>query len=430
MLSEKERLTADTGKNADYFFRSLVIVAVASIVAILALGCYGTYKIYSNHTIMNAEEDAVQVGEALLKHEEVSILKGDRKNGFFVGITKEELPQLDSRLREFLRPFGIVKIKIYDEKHTIVYSTDRAIIGKHDADNLRLARALVGVNDSKLEESEDVLDLADEKMIDVDVVETYVPIRDNQGKVVGAFEIYMDVSKYTNDLRNVVVSTFTILFCVLFSVFGCSFLVIRKMTDRLRKAETELNRIAVTDPLTGIANRRQIIHRGAEEFARLVRKRQQRPDAPTLGVVMIDVDHFKKVNDTFGHGAGDAVLKEIAGRIGSTLRQYDAVGRYGGEEFLVILPETELEEAWHIAERIRRRVADGPVLVDNQVVQVSVSLGISSVHPGETDYRPALERADNGLYRAKAAGRNRVMCVDDERCCREKSPARLEAVKV
>lgn len=429
MAAEHEKTAVESGKSADYFFRSLVIVAVFSIGAILTLCCYGTYKIYSSHTIANAEEDAVQVGEALLKHEEVNMLSGDRKNGYTVTISPEELPQMDRRLREFLHPFGIVKIKIYDERHTIVYSTDHDIIGKHDKDNMRLARALVGVVDSKLEASKDVLDLAEEKMIEVDVVETYVPIRADDDRVVGAFEIYMDVSRYTSDVRNVVVSTFAILLLVMLAVFGCSFFVIRRMTDRLREAEAELQRIAVTDPLTGIANRRQIVHRAAEEFARQVRKKQQRQEVPGLGMVMVDVDHFKRINDTYGHGAGDDVLREIASRIGSVLRPYDTVGRYGGEEFLVILAETALDEARHIAERIRRRVADEPVVVDNQVIQISASLGIATVLAGETDYRPALERADKGLYLAKAAGRNRVMCAGDEGCRSEGARPRLEAVK-
>lgn len=429
MPEEHEKSVVESVESADYFFRSLMVVAVFSIGAILTLCCYGIYKIYSSHTITNAEEDAVQVCEALLKHEEVNILTGDRGKGWTVTIPPEELPQMDRRLREFLRPFGIVKIKIYDERHTIVYSTDTAIIGKHDKNNMRLARALVGVVDSKLEASKDVLDLAEEKMIEVDVVETYVPIRANDERVVGAFEIYMDVSRYTSDVRKVVVSTFVILLLVLLAVFGCSFFVIRRMTDRLREAEAELQRIAVTDPLTGIANRRQIVHRAAEEFARQLRNKRTRPEFPGLGMIMVDVDHFKRINDTYGHGAGDDVLREIASRIGSVLRPYDAVGRYGGEEFLVILPETELDEAWHIAERIRRRVADEPVVVDNQVIQASASLGIATVLAGETDYRPALERADKGLYLAKAAGRNQVMCAGDEGCRGEGARPKLEAVK-
>lgn len=429
MSAEKEQTVVERVKNADYFFRSLVLVAALSIGAILMLCCYGTYKIYLNHTIATAEEDAVQVSEALLKHEEVNIMKGDKEKGFTVTISPEELPHVDQRLRQFLRPFGIVKIKIYNEKRTIVYSTDSAIIGKHDKNNVRLVRALLGFVDSKLEKSEDVLDMAEEKVIEVDVVETYVPIIADDGRVIGAFEIYMDVSRYTSDVRNVVVSTFAILLVVLLSVFGCSFFVIRRMTERLREAEAELKRIAVTDPLTGIANRRQIIHRATEEFARQMRRKQQRTAVPSLGIIMADVDHFKQINDTYGHSAGDDVLREIASRIGSVLRQYDAVGRYGGEEFLVILSETELEETWHIAERIRRRVADDPVVVDNQVIRVSASLGIATVLAGETDYRPALERADKGLYLAKTAGRNRVMCAGDEQCRGERSRPKLEAVK-
>lgn len=399
--------------NTDRLFVSLLWIALISIGAVLFLACYGTYRTYSSHITMVAENDSTQISLALMHHEQAALLTGDLPSGFRIGIDPRELPRLDVRLREFLQPFGILKIKIYDENRTIVYSTDREIIGMADRGNPHLIRALAGFNDSRLERKEKVQDLAEEQRIGVDVVETYVPIRDMRGKVIGAFEIYLDVTAYKKNLHSVVLATFVMLLAVLLLVSACSYLVLRKIVARLREAEAELQRMAITDPLTGIANRRQIMHRVNEEFARHLRKRREGVDAVPLGIIMLDVDLFKNINDTHGHAVGDAVLKEVSARIVHCLRPYDLVGRFGGEEFLVMLPETELQEVWRVAERIRTFIAGEPVRNEGVIVPITASLGVASLRNGERDCGAALKRADKGLYQAKIAGRNQVACVDE-----------------
>jgi diguanylate cyclase (GGDEF)-like protein len=157
-------------------------------------------------------------------------------------------------------------------------------------------------------------------------------------------------------------------------------------------------KLAVTDRLTGLANRR-----GAEQVAKREIVRVKRFAAP-LSFVIFDIDHFKKVNDTQGHGAGDQVLQRIARTIAGQLRETDLAARWGGEEFLVVLPNTPLEGALGCADRIRRAVAAQPT---SQGGPVTVSGGVAQLHPGEL-LEEVVARADAQLYKAKAAGRNLV----------------------
>ena len=170
-----------------------------------------------------------------------------------------------------------------------------------------------------------------------------------------------------------------------------------------------LKHIGLTDPLTGVNNRRYVERRLLEE---LVRSRRQKT---ALACLFIDIDHFKQINDTIGHQAGDEVLRGVAGRIKAELRMSDALGRFGGEEFLVLLTETELADASNVAERIRQSIAEHPlVLLNGAQLQVTVSIGVAALPPaqsGETLENAAqqfIARADVALYQAKAGGRNRV----------------------
>lgn len=157
------------------------------------------------------------------------------------------------------------------------------------------------------------------------------------------------------------------------------------------------------DELTGVYSRRAGMARLAEEFSR------SRRYGAVFSVAMIDVDHFKRVNDLHGHLVGDQVLRQIALRLRKDLRDCDIVVRYGGEEFLLILPETELRNALVPLERIRRTVSRELVHVGDVGVAVSVSIGVTTAFPLEEDLSEAVRRADEALYTAKKAGRDRVV---------------------
>ncbi len=173
------------------------------------------------------------------------------------------------------------------------------------------------------------------------------------------------------------------------------------MTER-RLAELRLEELAKTDALTGLMNRRSFFERLHAETARA--GRFSRP----LAVAMLDVDHFKHVNDTYGHAVGDMVLQQVARIIAQSVRTMDGVGRVGGEEFAVLLPETGSAAAMGVLERIRQAVAVHEMVTEHgQRVQVTVSAGVA-VWQGEEDGESILRRADAALYAAKSAGRNRV----------------------
>jgi diguanylate cyclase (GGDEF)-like protein len=187
-----------------------------------------------------------------------------------------------------------------------------------------------------------------------------------------------------------------------------TYLLIRRLSGGLDAAESNLVRFATVDELTEIWNRRQTLDLLQAEIERARRQR-----AP-LAVIMIDIDHFKQVNDRHGHAAGDAVLRDVAALISRELRPYDALGRIGGEEFLVVAPGVALQDAAALAERVRASVADTPVPWQDLAIRVTMSAGVAPVLPAEDDALDrALARADRALYQAKDAGRDRIIASGD-----------------
>ena len=165
-----------------------------------------------------------------------------------------------------------------------------------------------------------------------------------------------------------------------------------------------INAMATTDGLTGLNNSRHFFELADREFVRY-----KRYGAP-LSVFMIDIDHFKQINDTHGHAAGDQVLKHLAGKLMEQVRDSDIVGRYGGEEFAVILPETKLETAIDIAERVREAIEnDAARTEDSGDIKYTLSIGVSIFTQDIQTVAAVFETADKGLYEAKASGRNRVV---------------------
>jgi diguanylate cyclase (GGDEF)-like protein len=176
---------------------------------------------------------------------------------------------------------------------------------------------------------------------------------------------------------------------------------ISQLQDALRRRNAELERISRSDPLTGLPNRRDI----DEQLASMVASSRRHGD--TLAVAMIDIDHFKGINDSHGHAAGDAVLREVAARLRDAARHEDVVGRWGGEEFVALLPRCDVGRVHEVCDRIRRAVAATPIdLPEGGSLQVTVSIGCTE---GVDD--DVVDRADSALYMAKEAGRDRTVAL-------------------
>lgn len=178
------------------------------------------------------------------------------------------------------------------------------------------------------------------------------------------------------------------------------------LTER-KNLEEKLRSQAMTDPLTGVFNRRYLQAQATTEISRA--RRQHHP----IALIAIDIDHFKRINDTYGHDVGDDVLKSFTRVVNELLRQEDLLCRVGGEEFAILLPNTSLAQAEQVAERIRSKAAATPINISEEhsekVLWLTVSLGITAILTTEKALKPALKRADIGLYQAKENGRNQVV---------------------
>jgi len=184
-----------------------------------------------------------------------------------------------------------------------------------------------------------------------------------------------------------------------------------RIGERIIALEQRIMKLATTDSLTGVLNRRAFMERMEEEIQRA--KREGNP----ISLILMDIDHFKRINDTYGHQTGDLVLQRVTNKLIDKSRAYDFVGRYGGEEFVICVLSTEEAAPHFIAERMRRDIEAQTVVTDhsNQTIRITASFGVATCRPESEDGLDALiKRTDKALYEAKNRGRNRVCLARDE----------------
>jgi diguanylate cyclase (GGDEF)-like protein len=185
-------------------------------------------------------------------------------------------------------------------------------------------------------------------------------------------------------------------------LLGSSYIMLTQLIGKIDAAQSALREASITDELTGLRNRRFLLSRFNEEFERARRHNSQ------IGFMMMDLDHFKKINDTYGHPFGDLVIKSAAKIISIAMREYDIAARYGGEEFAVLVTETKRQDLVALAERIREQLENQDISDAGITVRVTISIGVTSLNEVDTP-ETLLKRADNALYQAKHEGRNRVV---------------------
>ena len=219
------------------------------------------------------------------------------------------------------------------------------------------------------------------------------------GEVRGGISISFDIEELQSKIRY---NTITIVvFGIITTLFllGLIYFFMSRLIKKLDEARQTIEKIAITDHLTEVFNRRHIMSRFEEEFEKVKRLKEN------VSCIMADIDNFKAINDSYGHLVGDHVLKVISHRIRNTVRAYDILGRYGGEEFLIIMPETSLEDARGLAERIRTHVREEQI----SNVTVTMSLGVVCVDESDRSVDDIIRRADENLYKAKKGGKDRVV---------------------
>lgn len=397
-------------RNPQKLIRLLQIVAITSTCLILFASIFGTHWLYRGYVEKISREDAIRISELIVAIENRFLLPAENLTQSGLLLNDAALTELDQRMNQFLSPHGVLKVKVFSLKGTILYSTDHSIISRSNRNNPDLLSALGGTASSKLQTKESFQDMSSETRFDVDVVETYVPIINSTGQVVGCFEIYQDATPFRDEVLKGVVMSVVVLAAVLIVVFFIAYGFLRTAVRRLLQAQERLHYLAVRDALTGLFNRREIALQGANEFDRYRRQSVGVEYAP-FSVMMIDIDNFKAINDTYGHVAGDQILRLAAQYLSEEMRSYSLVGRYGGEEFVVVLPGGGVDDASAVAERIRAGIAERSLKCDVCETNITVSIGTTVVGDQDRTFEDVVSRADKALYRAKEQGRNRVVII-------------------
>lgn len=389
--------------------RILNAVLLISLLAVLILPAYTMFFLtpaFTGFLISDTEKRLVRVAERMAD----SLLKEEKE------ISAQSItPYFIRELGHIREAIDVWKVKVFTLDGTIVFSTDPADIGQKSGKDFFGNVISTGRPYSYI--SPKTIKGKYGQPVEAQIIETYVPVMHNR-EVVGVFEIYYDITATIKALDRLTNKAYFVLLGIVLLLLGAVLVSVAKARASMRAQEAaegevrqqkqlleEQNRelallheqaqeLSLRDHLTGLGNRRLMeIH-----FERAISLAHRY--GKSLSLIMLDVDFFKKYNDTHGHPAGDAVLRRVASVIQEHLREADAAFRYGGEEFLLLLPETGMDTGLQAAEKLRLAVAKD--------LDVTVSLGVSFYRAGATAAGMITE-ADEALYEAKRQGRNRVV---------------------
>jgi diguanylate cyclase (GGDEF)-like protein len=227
------------------------------------------------------------------------------------------------------------------------------------------------------------------------------------GDIRGGISVTLDIEHIHTEMKKNIYFIMALSIISIAALLFAIYLFTTRLIKRIVESRKKIEELIMFDELTGIFNRRHTFMRFHEEFSKA---RRQKKD---LSCVMIDLDHFKQVNDTYGHHAGDIVLNGFAKFLQKFIRAYDILGRIGGEEFLIVLPDTSFGNARQFSERLREHIEKNlAIQYESITIRITVSLGISCMSEDDDSLDDIMKRADQGLYKAKNEGRNRVGWVE------------------
>lgn len=310
-------------------------------------------------------------------------------------------------LKETISDFKLWKIKLFSPSGIVIYSSDIKDVGVVNKHSYFKDVVTKGGTFTKIVNKD--TETMEGQFVTRDVVETYVPMM-NEGRFMGAWELYYDITARRQALDNLldefnfllyILSGFLLLVAAI-TTFG-----LKRSNRERREFEEALIEMANTDKLTGVLNRRSFLSIMEWEAEKLDRYQRH------ACFLMLDIDHFKNVNDTYGHQVGDEVLVAVAEACVGALRKSDRFARYGGEEFAAYLPETEKQGAIAVAQRLRLAVESLGITAHGKSINVTISVGLSVFDGTEAfSLEMAIHLADQAMYTAKSTGRNKVCCYD------------------
>lgn len=375
-------------------FQASLCLAIVVCIVVPLFHHYYIYPSFTKELVNITENEAMR----LAVHMKRLLIKDDQKQN--ITITDEDKAAFEIIADDF----SLMKIKVFSPDGTILYSTDKNDIGRIN-DKSYFTEIVAKGKTHTLVVRKNTTTLEDE-ISPHDVVETYVPVV-HQGQFIGAFELYYNITERKEALDKLNTTIKSLIFALSFLLiitFSLAFIKVTKMLSERLQLEEKLEFLANTDALTKIANRRHFLEDLNFEISRFIRY------SHPATLLLFDIDHFKKVNDTYGHQVGDDVLRTVAKTCKDMLRENDLIGRYGGEEFIVCLPETDAEQALKVAEKMRRAIEELQLQHKNDYFSITISIGVAPLLMNDTISEASIiSHADQALFQAKSNGRNQVV---------------------
>lgn len=390
--------------------RFINIILLISLLAVLILPLYVLYFLtpaFNDFILADTERRLIQVAERM----------ADSLEGEGAITSRSITPHFIERLENIRTSIALKKVKVFTVDGIIVYSTDPHDIGDKTQKSFFPEVVATGYPRSYI--ASKVLSAGSQKFQN-QIIETYVPIINSDTfDVVGVFEVYYDITSTNQALDELTRRGYFVLLAIVLVLLSAVLLSVSRARANMRKRESaeqeircqkamlevqhaelalmheQAQSLSLKDHLTGLGNRRLLEIHIERAFALASRYEKE------LALIILDVDHFKIFNDTYGHQAGDHALINLAAIIRKQLRETDLAFRYGGEEFLLLLPETNRQTGLQVAEKLRHAVAGE--------ADVTISLGVTAYRAGTT-IDGLIKEADEALYKAKQQGRNRVVC--------------------
>ena len=383
------------------YLRNILLVSLAAGIALPLYDVLFIYPAVSRMLVEGARDDAIRVAKHL------SSLLITESRGLSSAFSTDTV--LDE-IKEPTEEFELVKIKVFDDSGRVVFSTDPRDIGVVNRNTYFSEAVSKGEIYTKIVLKEQAS--LEGQIMHADVVETYVPLTID-GDIRGAFEIYYDITAKKEQLDRLLARSSAIIFTLGFGLISVIIVTLikenRNIAERER-AEEKIHYLAHYDVLTGLPNR--FLYK--EHLSQALSSAQR--NGEMLAILFVDLDDFKRVNDTFGHSVGDLLLKEVAARFGKTLRKSDvlarqgnkaestSIARFGGDEFIVLLSDIEGEgDAAKAAQRLLDALSE-PFAHDGHHISVGASIGISLYPRDGEDFDTLTKNADAAMYRAKSEG--------------------------
>ena len=392
-------------KNPRILPRKVFWLGLLCLVTLQILATYGIYRAYSWRLIESAHAEAQATCQVLLVKEKKHLLTIDKSKPPHLKLPDSEQAKFRKRMQKYFKPFSVDTVRIWDSHRQMITSMGADEVVPSIIKPTALDQALAGQSISLLGNANDTAFETKSMFGSANQVISYLPIWGRNKEILGAIEIRRSVENYRAEIRRGVIFFALLLGTALLALLGCVYFLVARGSNRLAKTQEILHLLATTDSLTGLYNRREIMARANDSFSK--EKTNKRHKTPiNFGLLILDFDNFKEINDRYGHPVGDQVLQELATRLRSTLRPYDLLGRIGGEEFLVVLPDSELKQCQEIAERLCKAVRERPFEFNELQIFGSISIGGATAHPLDQDLEALLQRADDRLYKAKNGGKD------------------------